>query len=360
MGNTPVPSRVIEYSSTGSGGVREYKLSPEELEEVRQKYPATKADKSFVKPVAHNPNADRLPPKQQNQITEEDKDMGGRPEKQGPNNGLTKQVFLEQIVAGETVASIEKAWGMKYNTLAFWVKKWDCRGITPQNAQELLAMMGEGAKAIDTPKETQLLREKEALPLQPAVNLPEMYKKALQEIEELKAALSATQPISHDMLKGYKAEAERWKAQATEAVALAGKAAEESMAKIDQLQAARRGEATKNDELRAELDQTITVRDEYKRSYEEQFAFAQAYFKQAEDLKAENGQLQEELNRLITERDEMQAHNDRLNDMLDEAARESMALRPTEPASEVQLLDRSIAELTRAKWILGRLSASGE
>jgi transposase-like protein len=228
-----------------------------------------------------------------------------------PKFTMTAEEHFAERQSGKSIAQIAKEQGVSEQTIYSRMNKW-----------------AEEGKTAESPKETQLLREKETLPPQPAVNLPGMYKKALQEIEELKAALSVTQPVSHDMLKEYKVTGERL--------------------------------AVENTELKAELDQTTTARDEYKRLYEEQFAFAQAYFKQAEDLKAENGQLQEELNRLITERDEMQAHNDRLNDMLDEAARESMALRPTEPASEVQLLDRSIAELTRAKWILGRLSASGE
>ncbi|KGE20048.1 hypothetical protein [Paenibacillus wynnii] len=348
MGNTPIPSRAIEYSSTGTSGVREYTLTPEQLEEVRRMYPATKRDKTFKKPVAHNHSEDRLPAKQRNQKPEEDNEMSGRPEKQGPNNGLTKQIFLEQIASGETVASIEKAWGMKYNTLSFWVKKWDVRGIDAAKAQELLAG--------GTPKQTQLLREKEAQP-GPITEL-EQLDKALQEIEELKAALSATQPISHDMLKGYKAEAEHWKAQATEVVALAGKAAEESMAKIEQLQAARRGEAAKNDELRLELDQAVAVRE----TAELDLGLAETrcvqYVETIDQLATQCDGLQEEVNRLITERDDLVAEVEDLRDDI-RRLREIQTLAAA-PPSDAHLLDRSIADLTRARWILERLSASGE
>lgn len=316
---TSTPSRAVEYSSQGAGGVREYKLSPEELEEVRRKYPATKRDKTFKKPVAHNPSADRLPAKQRNHKPEEDNEMSGRPEKQGPNNGLTKQVFLEQIAAGETVASIEKAWGMKYNTLSFWVKKWDVRGIDAAKAQELLAG--------GTPKETQLLREKEALP--PA-------ERQAEEVKRLKA------------------EIEYWKAQATEAVALAGKAAEESTAKNERLEEIGREAAEARDAATHELNRTIQeceiLQERLERVTEERS-------REVYRLMTERDGLQKELNRLITERDELQAERDA---MLSHIEATGINPQQPEPATDVHLLDRSIADLTRAKWILDRLSASGE
>lgn len=281
---TSIPSRAIELNSKGPSGVREYTLTPEELEEIRKKYPATKRDKTFKKPVAHNPREDKLLGKK----SEEDGSMA--------KFTMTAEEYFAERQAGKTIAQVAKEQGVSEATIYNHMNKW------------------AGEDKGDTPKETQLLREKEALQPQPPVNLPEMYKKALQEIEELKAALSVTQPVSHDMLKKYKAEAEHWKSQATETVALAGKAAEESTAKIERLQAARRGEAAKSDELR------------------------------------------EELNRMITERDELQADNDRLNNMIILQAQQT----EPEPTDEVHLLDRSIAELTRAKWILDRLSASGE
>ncbi|MEK4854807.1 hypothetical protein NST04_33565 [Paenibacillus sp. FSL H7-0756] len=353
---TSAPSRVVEYSSKGASGVREYTLTPEELEEVRQKYPATKRDKDFKKPVVQRTKEDiasekkRLE-KREHQNQEGADDMTGqRMSKEGPSCGLTKQGFIEQIAAGETIGSIEKAWGMKFNTLSWWVKKWELKGINAAKAQELLAK--------GTPKETQLPRDKEAMPLQVTAVSPELYKKAQQEIEELKAALSATQPISHDMIKGYKAEAERWKAQATEAVALAGKAAEEFMARIEQLQAARRGEAARNDELRLELDQAVAVRE----TAELDLGLAETrcvqYVETIDQLATQCDGLQEELNRLITERDDLVAEVEELRDDI-RRLREIQTLAAA-PTTDVHLLDRSIAELTRAKWIINRLSASGE
>ncbi|WP_233531302.1 hypothetical protein [Paenibacillus alkalitolerans] len=66
-----------------------------------------------------------------------------KPLKDGPACGLTKKIFLEGIANGETMSSIEKAWGMKYNTIHNWVKKWELKGITPEKARKLLEQTGE-------------------------------------------------------------------------------------------------------------------------------------------------------------------------------------------------------------------------
>ncbi|MGO4345512.1 DUF3310 domain-containing protein [Paenibacillus sp. MCAF9] len=58
--------------------------------------------------------------------------------KDAPSCGLTKQIYIEQIASGETNASIERAWGMKANTLYEWIKRWDLKGLKAETAQELL------------------------------------------------------------------------------------------------------------------------------------------------------------------------------------------------------------------------------
>lgn len=58
--------------------------------------------------------------------------------KEAPSCGLTKQIYIEQIAAGETNASIERAWGMKANTLYDWIKRWSLKGIKQESAIELL------------------------------------------------------------------------------------------------------------------------------------------------------------------------------------------------------------------------------
>lgn len=64
------------------------------------------------------------------------KEMNSR--KEGPDCGLTKQQFIEAIASGETTSSVEKAWGMKYNTLPVWVGKWGLKGINTEKARQLL------------------------------------------------------------------------------------------------------------------------------------------------------------------------------------------------------------------------------
>ncbi|MFB0840983.1 hypothetical protein [Paenibacillus oleatilyticus] len=97
----PRPNPEIERTATGHGPVVSYKLSPEELE--RMTY-----------------------------------------------NGLTKQALLEAVAAGETLSSIEKAYGLKYNAIYNLVKKWELKGITPERARELL--VGTQASASDDPE----------------------------------------------------------------------------------------------------------------------------------------------------------------------------------------------------------------
>ncbi|HEY4429540.1 MAG TPA: hypothetical protein VGN87_00735 [Paenibacillus sp.] len=335
MANTPIPNRAVEYSGYGTSGVREYKLTPEELEEIRQKYPATKRDVNFKKPVAHNPRTD-----ERYLNHEEDKDMGGqRTSKEGPSCGLTKKLFLEQIVAGETVSSIEKAWGMKYNTLYNWVKNWDCRGVTPDKAREMLAQLGEASGYATEPDKTQLLREKEVLASEqrPSTDL-EQLNKAVQEIERLTLEVTAKDEVKGvlqrrldstevELIK-LRGEVKHWKARAAEAAELADKAAEESTAKIERMKA----------NLQKGTSARHTTEDELVQTTEE------------------NDRLRDEINRMISERDELMSENDRLSDLL----RVHVRVEPAEPASETQLLDRSIAELTRARKIIKLLSASGE
>ncbi|MGF9913709.1 hypothetical protein ABEX47_03240 [Paenibacillus ehimensis] len=54
-------------------------------------------------------------------------------------NGLTRQALIEAVAAGETLSSVEKAYGLKYNAIYNLVKEWGLQGITPEKAQELLA-----------------------------------------------------------------------------------------------------------------------------------------------------------------------------------------------------------------------------
>lgn len=340
MANTPIPSRAIEYSSTGTGGLREYTLTPEQLEEIRQKYPATKRDKTFKKPVAHNPREDmsseeqRRRANQRYQNQEEDDDMGGqRTSKEGPSCGLTKQVFIEQIASGETVASVEKAWGMKFNTLSFWVKKWELKGINAAKAQELLS--GNSSTS-------NLLREKEIAPASGQSAEVDLLVAAKKEIAEVRAELQKLKPeylaLEDELARIKKMFDETYRRDL------------DSTAKIgEHLQAIY--------ELREEVEHWRGQADNAGKTNTQLVAERESAQKELVRAVEENDRLRDEINRMITERDELMAENDRLeSQMVASRVEPQLADKP----SEVQLLDRSIADLTRARWILNRLTASGE
>lgn len=72
--------------------------------------------------------------------------------KTGPVEGLTKEVFLEQLAAGETISSIERAWKLKFNSLHYWVTKWELKGIDSNKARMILEThkaVDDGSKDVD-------------------------------------------------------------------------------------------------------------------------------------------------------------------------------------------------------------------
>lgn len=288
MADTPIPSRAVEYSSKGTSGLREYTLSPEELEEIRQKYPATKRDKEFKKPIV------------QNVLTKEDKDMA--------KFKMTADEYFGERQAGKSQEQIAEEQGVTPQAIDYHLKKWGAEG-----------------KQVE-PDKTQLLREKKVLPQdqRPSTDL-EHLNKAVKEIERLTLEVSAkdeAKEVLQRRLESAESEAKQWRMRTGDAVAARD-----------------------------------SVQNELVEAYEERDA------------------LRDELDRLITERGEMVAENERLErrmvDAHGEATRawsEVEKLRDmlghpmlaSEPVSETQLLDRSIAELTRARKIIKLLSASGE
>jgi len=133
---TPIPNRANEEKSIAAGPVTTYKLPPEELEKLRAGTQPTERRPIHTSPDGGRSERNRLI---ENQTKNEVDDM--KPKKTGPDCGLTKRIFLEQIAAGETVSSIERAWKMKNQTLPYLVKVWGLRGVTAGKARELLAEM---------------------------------------------------------------------------------------------------------------------------------------------------------------------------------------------------------------------------
>jgi hypothetical protein len=68
----------------------------------------------------------------------------------GPRCGLTRRIFLEQIAAGETISSVERAWAISNKNLYQWIEKWGLKKINSERAQELLE--AESGEVVD-PKE---------------------------------------------------------------------------------------------------------------------------------------------------------------------------------------------------------------
>ncbi|WP_232729998.1 DUF3310 domain-containing protein [Paenibacillus phocaensis] len=102
------------------------------------------------------------------------------PIKEGPKCGLTREILIEQVAKGETLSSIERAWGMKYNTIHNWVRKWGLKGITAEKAR---ALLDQNTQPTPVEPEPELLREKNTVQ-RPATEL-ELLNKADQEIERL-------------------------------------------------------------------------------------------------------------------------------------------------------------------------------
>lgn len=154
----PVKNFAAESSGTAPSKLKEYKMSQEELEDYRARTGYKEPEKSknpevpaeADKPVGL-PAPDTFSPDKQ---AERDRKGHDGRRKDGPSSGLTKRDVLIGVAKGESMASIEKAWGMKYNTIHSWVKKWGLSGITPGKARELLAKMGSEIDADDSEKAT--------------------------------------------------------------------------------------------------------------------------------------------------------------------------------------------------------------
>lgn len=98
--------------------------------------------------------------------------------KDGPGSGLTKEILIEEVAKGETLSSIEKAWGLKYNSIHYWVKKWDLKGITQAKAQDMLS---ETTQPVMREKDMQ---QNDAVKAEVYQQTAEMLKKEKNALEE--------------------------------------------------------------------------------------------------------------------------------------------------------------------------------
>jgi NTP pyrophosphatase (non-canonical NTP hydrolase) len=250
----PVRDMERERAAAAPGPVTTYFLSPEELEAYREK---TKP-KGAVKVV--------------------------KPQLEGPKNGPTKQVFLEQIANGETISSIERAYGLKFNTLQYWVGKWGLKGITPEKAQELLESEKEVAAAKDQParEEAPASEEPKGIIIKPGVSGVGKSEHPATNCGNPHCPICGTnspleQPFmlekvaeSHNSeVERLKSQIEKVKAANVEAVMMAGKAAEKHLAEIERLKEESAQKTTQLITADREIAQLKQERDDYRRAAED-------------------------------------------------------------------------------------------
>ncbi|QCT03313.1 RNA polymerase, sigma 28 subunit, FliA/WhiG subfamily [Paenibacillus algicola] len=253
--STPVPRRENELRASGPGEVIQYQLSDEELAKYRALPVPQKQGKRPIDLRIANTKAEQ---QRRRAEMKEENDMPDK--KEGPACGLTRENLIEQVAKGETLSSIERAWGMKYNTIHNWVKRWDLKGINQAKAQELLdqakhpfAARGVEETGCTEPKEV-LNSETERLAQENAAMKAE-NERLLQERDDYKRAAEdlESKTLEYDQF-------------------------------LDQFHEAK-------EKLNDELELVVKARDEYMRMYQEQYAFAQSYYAECSILKAERDEL---------------------------------------------------------------------
>lgn len=120
----PVPNRINEKGNP-SGPVME--VSEEVRLAMIAKYNNAEPTKSVKKPAMFV----RAGTSEMSQRGAETRRKGNR-----------QHEFLKAVAAGLTIADIERRWGMKKNSIFYWVKKWGYIGITQKKARELIDNRG--------------------------------------------------------------------------------------------------------------------------------------------------------------------------------------------------------------------------
>ncbi|CAH8247354.1 hypothetical protein WJ0W_004588 [Paenibacillus melissococcoides] len=120
---TPIPNRENEVKSAGHGPVVPYTLPPEELERYRAMPAPDGKDKMSVGARIAKANEER-----KNKAVQETKEAK-----------VSKEEYLKLRAQGKTHDEIERTLGLSKGTLsAYWLRKWDLKGITPEKARLLL------------------------------------------------------------------------------------------------------------------------------------------------------------------------------------------------------------------------------
>ncbi|MGM1047624.1 MAG: DUF3310 domain-containing protein [Bacillota bacterium] len=164
--NTSIPRRTNELNGSGPSDVISYQLSDEELAKYRALPVPDMKGKIPVGARIARTESEEQRRRAKMRYSKEENNMPVV--KEGPSCGLTKEILIEQVAKGETLSSVERAWGMKYNTIHNWVKKWGLKGINQAKAQDLLNPTLSAAdklpKIEDPQPKTPLLRERDLMP----------------------------------------------------------------------------------------------------------------------------------------------------------------------------------------------------
>lgn len=223
VASRPDPER--EKAATGSGPVKSWKMSPEELEDYRArtgyKAPTDAEGKEVSQPV------------QDKSVRPEPLKEPVKPSKAGRKSAKEpdKQAFLRLIAAGESIAAAERRMGLKINGMYYWLKKWDLIGINPDKARDLLDIQDEVQSLPETTDapDVPLLRstspaaqsvEAKAAEIKPkgAIGLNELiYQQEIERLEKRmeEAQRQATKAWSEveglrDRIADYESELTRW------------------------------------------------------------------------------------------------------------------------------------------------------
>jgi hypothetical protein len=150
---TPIPKREIELRSSGSGPVTTYQLSPEELAKYRAMptpAPRDSEGRKVSPPVAHKDNFSSEEQSRRDQKRYK-KERNGMAQAEVLKSTPSREDYLRLRAAGKTHSDIEDKLRIPKGSLAYWLKKWDLKGITAEKAQELLDQQDAPAAADDAP-----------------------------------------------------------------------------------------------------------------------------------------------------------------------------------------------------------------
>ncbi|EPY07443.1 hypothetical protein PAALTS15_09970 [Paenibacillus alvei TS-15] len=232
MSGTPIPRRENELKATNRSEVTSYFLSEEELAKYRAMPEPSKNDGLSVRLRMASREAENRQLKKSEAEAKGDSNV--------TTEKLSKEQYLKLRALGKTHDQIECIMNLSKGTLsAYWLRKWDLKGVTAEKAQELLEAEGMDTQDLVAVRNfDQDLKRVESI----AVSTPDSI-----QIERLMIELNETKQRIAD----YESELARWAQQDSD-----------NAARIDELQ-----EDISSWKLRAE--ELKQQRDDYKRSYEE-------------------------------------------------------------------------------------------